>query len=344
MTSIKDIAARAKVSIGTVDRVLHNRGRVSEETRDRVRRIVQELGYRPNIHARNLSLDKVYRFAVIMPRFSQDSEYWRFPAHGIDKACRELEMYKVSATYFLFDRYSNLSFARAFREALESKPDGLLIAPVLSQKAQELIPSVPQGLPYVFFDSTIPASDCLAFIGQDPFQSGLLAASLLQSITVKEGTFAVVKVTPDDFHINERIRGFLSGVEGSKTMPVRLFEVDSHRGEAAFEEVIGRIVKECIPLKGIFVSNAWTHSVAHSVRSLSAANGVTIIGYDLVPKNLQYLEQGLIDFLISQCPSTQGYEGIYCLYEHVVLRQAVKHTIMVPIDILTKNNVKYYQG
>jgi len=344
VTSLKDIAARAKVSIGTVDRVLHNRGRVSEETRTRVQRIVQELSYRPNIHARNLSLDKIYRFAVIMPRFSQDSEYWRFPAKGIDKACRELEMYKVSADYFLFDRYSNTSFGRAFRDALRSKPDGLLIAPVLSKKAEELIPTIPQGLPYVFFDSTIPGTDCLTFIGQDPFQSGLLAASLLQSIAGKEGNIAVVKVMPDDFHINERIRGFFTGVEDSKKMILHQFEVDSHRGEAAFVEVVGRIVKELTPLKGIFVSNAWTHSVARSVQATSAANGMTIIGYDLVPKNLQCLEQGLIGFLISQCPSTQGYEGIYCLYEHVVLRQKVKHTIMVPIDILTKNNVKYYQG
>ena len=344
MTSIKDIAAKAKVSIGTVDRVLHNRGRVSEETRKRVQRIVQEFGYRPNIHARNLSLDKVYRFAVIMPRFSQDSEYWRFPAKGIDKACHELEMYKVSANYFLFDRYSNASFGRAFREALKSNPDGLLIAPVLAEKAEELIPTIPQRLPYVFFDSTIPGTDCLTFIGQDPFQSGLLAASLLQSITGNEGNIAVVKVMPDDFHLKERVRGFFTGVADSKTMTARLYEVDSHRGEAAFGEVVGRIVKELSPLKGIFVSNAWTHSVARSVRALSVANGVTIIGYDLVPKNLHYLEQGLIGYLISQCPSTQGYEGIYCLYEHVVLRQKVKHTIMVPIDILTRNNVKYYQG
>lgn len=344
MTSIKDIAAKAKVSIGTIDRVLHNRGRVSEETRNRVQRIVLQLGYRPNIHARNLSLDKVYRFAVIMPRFTQDSEYWRFPAKGIDKACRELEMYKVSSNYFLFDRYSDASFGRAFREALKSKPDGLLIAPVLSRKAEELIPTIPQGLPYVFFDCTIPGTDCLTFIGQDPFQSGLLAASLLQSVTGREGNIAVVKVMPDDFHIKERIRGFFTGLEDSKSLTVRLFEVDSHLGEAAFADVVGRIVKELAPLKGIFVSNAWTHSIARSVCALSVAKGVTIIGYDLVPKNLQYLEQGLIGFLISQCPSTQGYEGIYCLYEHVVLRQKVKHTIMVPVDILTKNNVKYYQG
>ena len=344
MTSMKEIAAKANVSIGTVDRVLHNRGRVSEETRERIQRIVSKLGYRPNIYARNLSLDRMYRFAVIMPRLSQDSEYWKFPAKGIDKACRELEMHKVSVQYFLFDRYSSSSLGRAFREALRSKPDGMLIAPVLARKAEELIPSIPKGLPYVFFDSTIPSTDCLTSIVQDPFQSGLLAASLLQSMSKGEGNVAIIKVTPEDFHINERIRGFLSGFKETASGKVRLFEVDSHQGEPAFEETVGCILDELSPLKGIFVSNAWTHSVAHSVHELSATNGVTIIGYDLVPKNLRCLEQGLIHFLISQCPSTQGYEGIYSLYEHVVLRENVKNRIMVPIDILTKNNVKYYQG
>jgi LacI family transcriptional regulator len=344
MTSMKDIAAKAKVSIGTVDRVLHNRGRVSEETRVRVQRIVRKLGYRPNIHARSLSLDKAFRFAVIMPRLSQDSEYWRFPAKGIDKACRELEMYKVSAGYFLFDRYSEASFDRAFREALQSRPDGLLIAPVLSRKAQELVPTIPQEIPYVFFDSTIPGSDCLTFIGQDPYQSGRLAASLLQNILGGEGAIAVIKVLPDDYHINERIRGLRAGIQENKQISVQLFDVDSHRGEPAFEATVGRIQKEMASVKGIFVSNAWTHSVAHAVSTSAGLSGVAIVGYDLVPRNLRYLKEGLIRFLISQCPSTQGYEGLYSLYEHVVMREPVKRTIMVPIDILTKDNVQYYQG
>jgi LacI family transcriptional regulator len=54
------------------------------------------------------------------------------------------------------------------------------------------------------------------------------------------------------------------------------------------------------------------------------------------------VESGLINFLISQRPEMQGYEGIYCLFEHVVLRQNVKRSIMVPIDILTRDNLKYY--
>jgi LacI family transcriptional regulator len=344
MASLKDIAARARVSIGTVDRVLHDRGRVSDKTKTRVKRIVRQLGYRPNIHARNLSLDRKFTFGVLMPRLAQDSEYWRIPAIGIDRAIRELAIFKVGVRYYHYDRYSDQSFERSFREALHDKPDGLLIAPVLSHVAESLIPTIPKCLPFVLFDTTIPGAPCLSFIGQDPYQSGLLAARLMLNAVRLEGSVAIVKVVPEDFHINERIRGFLSGFENTSRDAIRIYEVDSHRGEAAFKGIAEQVLADYKDLKGVFVSNAWTHSIARHLRSHSRGKGVAIVGYDLVARNHEFLDQGLIDFLISQRPEMQGYEGIYCLYEHVVLRETVQRQIMVPIDILTRDNVKYYQG
>ena len=46
--TLKEIAERAGVSRGTVDRVMKNRGGVNPETEKRVRRIVEESGYTPN--------------------------------------------------------------------------------------------------------------------------------------------------------------------------------------------------------------------------------------------------------------------------------------------------------
>lgn len=343
MVSIKDIAARANVSIGTVDRVLHNRGRVSEETKARVETIVRKLGYRPNIHARNLSLDRGYTFGIVIPRLSQDSEYWKIPMKGIEKAGGELQVFHVGLQSHFFDRYSEGSFERALREALRAKPDGLLIAPVLPVIGQKLITAIPREIPYVFIDSTIPGTECLSFIGQDPFQSGYLAARLMLKSVRNGGPVAIVKVTPEDFHIAERIRGFLSGLHGTSQEGARVYEVDSHRGEKAFTKAVELILRENRDLGGLFVSNAWTHSVARLVNAQPGHRKISLIGYDLVGKNLRSLEHNAIDFIISQRPEMQGYEGLYCLYEHVVLRQTVKKKIMVPIDILTKDNVQYYQ-
>ncbi len=343
MVSIKDIAERADVSIGTVDRVLHNRGRVSDETKQRIERIVLKLSYRPNIHARNLSLSRSFRFHIVIPRLSQDSRYWRIPAKGIEKARKELEIYNVGVRLYTFDRYSERSFERAFRLALEEKPDGLLIAPVLPHIGARLIPTIPDEIPYVFIDSTIPDANCLTFIGQDAYQSGVLAARLMLGSTAQDGDIAMVRVVPADFHINERIRGFISGIQTATRKSARLYEVDSHKGEPAFAEIAERVMSENQRLQGIFVSNAWTHPIARLVHADPRGQDVFIIGYDLVAGNIQCLEKGMVDFLISQRPEMQGYEGVYSLYEHVVLRGTVRPRIMLPIDILTRDNIKYHQ-
>lgn len=342
MTSIKDIAERANVSIGTVDRVMHNRGRVSDATKSRVLRIVEELGYRPNIFARNLSLDRVFRFAVLMPRLSQDSGYWRIPANGIERAGQELSNHRIRIEYFYYDRYSERSFESAFRRSLTRKPDGLLIAPVLQAVAVRMLSEVPKSIPYVFFDSPIPGAESLSAIGQDSYQSGLLAANLMLTVMHEGGMVAVVRVNPSDFHIEERLRGFLSRIKDHPGIVHKLYDIDSHRGERAFSSSVKQILRENSEIGGIFVSNAWTHPIAKEVHADGKERKVCIVGYDLVPKNCRCVESGLISFLISQRPEMQGYEGIYCLYEHVVLREHVKSKIIVPIDILTRDNLKYY--
>ena len=342
--SITDIAAKAGVSIGTVDRVLHHRGEVSSRTEAKVQSIVAKLGYRPNIYARNLSLAKIFHFGVLMPLLSQDSGYWRIPVNGIGKAQRELDAYKVRIRFYHFDRYSESSLKNAWQRVLRDKLDGLLVAPVLPSVAQYLLPKNDHGMPVVFFDCEIPGSRCLTSICQDPDQSGMLAAHLITMMIKTQGTVAVIKVVPEDYHINKRIRGFQDGINGRQNIQIKVYEVDSHNGEKGFRNLAKRIIRENRDLRGIFVSNAWTYPFAECVKDLSGKRRISIVGYDLVTKNIKYLEEGGIDFIISQRPEMQGYEGIYALYRHVVLRDRVKSRITVPLDILTKENIRYYQN
>ena len=222
-------------------------------------------------------------------------------------------------------------------------PDGLLIAPVLPEIARRLVGTIPAKTPYVFFDSTLPNSDALTSIGQDSFQSGILAANLMSRTRCTDGTIAVIKVIPADFHINERLRGFKTGIHSVSTIRTAEYEADSHGGDSAFREVARRILRENRDLLGIYISNAWTHPFAQFFHDLKAGREIRIIGYDLVEKNQKCLESGLIDFLISQRPGMQGFEGINALYRNVVLRDEVKESITVPLDIITKDNVQYYQ-
>ena len=70
--------------------------------------------------------------------------------------------------------------------------------------------------------------------------------------------------------------------------------------------------------------------------------GVKIIGYDLIPKNLHFLQTGQISFLINQNPKGQGYWGINQLADHLVFKKEVSELKYLPLDIVTKENASYY--
>ena len=69
MCTIKDVAKKANVSISTVSYALNGKKNISEETRKRVLKVVEELGYRPNGIARNLKMQKNNMIAVIVNEF-----------------------------------------------------------------------------------------------------------------------------------------------------------------------------------------------------------------------------------------------------------------------------------
>ncbi len=341
MVTIKKIAQRAGVSIGTVDRVLHGRAGVAPGTRRKILRIVEELGYKPNFFARNLRLARSYVFGVMMPKPAQDGSYWALPLKGIGRAAADLQAQRVEVRHFFFDKFSEASLESAGREVLAARLDGLLLAPVVPGFFERFLRLVPAGLPYVFFDSFVPRTACLSAIGQDAFQSGVLSARLMQMLVKDPGHMAVLRVLPGDYHIDDRVNGFLSFCRKCPHVTTGIVEIGGHgdpgRGRKALEGLLGKRRD----LKGVFVTNAATHLAAASLKSCGLGRKVALIGYDLVPENVRYLREGLINFLISQQPERQGYEGITTLYRHVLLKEPVERKIDMQLDIVTSENVDY---
>lgn len=341
MATIKDIAKLANVSIGTVDRVIHKRGFVAYETQKKIEQAIKELNYSPNIYARQLKLAKKYRFGVLMPELHQDGNYWRWPAAGMLEAGKELEAHKIKIEFFHFDRYSESSFYDKCSQVLKEGLDGLLIAPILNNPAKEILGQIPDNIPYIFFDSDLPNTKRLTFIGQDPYKSGMLAGRLMKMLIDDDGNVAIVRVLPEDYHINQRTEGFRSYFQhNANGTNIRIYQWRENEDLGGIDSLLGGVLDNP-NLQGIFVTNALTYLVASYVESNDLTKKIRIIGYDLVKENAALLENSAIDFLISQSPITQGYKGIQLLYRKLVLNQDVDSTIMMPIDIVTKENLEF---
>jgi len=336
--TVKEIADLAGVSIGTVDRVLHGRGRVSEETRKKIESIVEESGYVPNPIARRLKRAKPYRFAVLMPDRDEDSGYWALARAGAVGAAEEIRPEGIETTILEFNRYDPVSFWTAADAALATHPDGMLLAPVMPQEARRLIEKLSSSVPYAFFDADIPGTAPVCCIGQDAYRGGYLAGRLAELFSGGGRLFAVVDAHGEDHHIRMRRDGFRAYAEEHGFATVVAENVDLE-DDAASAGLIAALQRDHQDLAGVFVTSASSHRIAASARALRDQRRFAVVGYDLVPENERLLRAGAIDAIISQRPETQGRRGLLDLYRSIVLGRAVDRRVDVPLDLYFKENV-----
>jgi LacI family transcriptional regulator len=343
---IKDIAERAGVSKGTVDRVLHNRGRVAEDVRDRILGIIKELNYEPNFIAQSLKSQRTYHLVSLMPD-SRTDDYWNAPKAGLEKAERELRQYGISVHQYVFDPHDEQSFIRMATEATREKPDGVLIAPVFYK---EVLPFFKEwdalNIPYVLFNTQIMNANSLCYIGQDSYQSGYLAAKILSFGLPAASSVLIVHINEDtanSAHLITKEEGFkdyFSRKEFEGRIKVVRKEINFKESDALNEQLFAVLEREPA-LGGIYVTTSKAFEIASFLVN-NNLNHIKLIGYDLLTQNLHYLNEEVIQFLINQNPLGQGYWGIHQLANHLVFKKAVPPIKFLPLDIITKENLEYY--
>jgi LacI family transcriptional regulator len=346
-TRIKDIARLAGVSIGTVDRVLHNRGEVSGKTRERIMRIIKDLNYSPDILARRLATHKKCRFGILFPKADPDSSFWKVPLEGARKAMEEISMYNTLSEEYLFDYFDRTSFSKNARDMIRHSPQGVILAPVYYEESFELAVACKNlGIPYIFINSNIDIMNEFGFVGQDSFRSGYLAARLISYGLNPKGSYCVINLARalnNHKHILSRQRGFEAyfhtmSMTGSDVV---VYDIED-TGETEVNRELSRIFESQSRLNGVFVTNSRVFKVARFLKTFSGKS-IRLLGYDLIPENIEFLEDGTVDFLISQKPFDQGYLGIRALFNLVILKKTIPREHYLPIAILTRENYHYHK-
>lgn len=341
---IKDIAKLAGVSKGTVDRVLHKRGRVSDHAYERVMKVLEEIDYKPNLIARTLSSNKTYRIIALIPSPSAD-EYWAQTQEGIRQAESEWIHYNVTIELSVFDQYNKESFKRKALEAVQSKPDGIITAPIFYDEALVFFKGLKtEAIPYVLFNTNIPEVNPLSFIGQDSFNSGKVGAELMYLGQHQGGCLAVLHLDEDihnSVHLLEKERGFREYFAQRNTLHFEIRELSFHPSEPGFEESLQLLLHDP-QLKGIFVSTSKGTSVVAAQLEKNGKQHIRLIGYDILEDNLKYLRHGTIDFLINQNPKRQAFLSISHLANNLVFKKEAPERELFPLEVITQQNVESY--
>lgn len=347
---IIDIAKLAEVSPGTVDRVLHNRGKVSPEKRAKVEKVLKEINYEPNMVARVLASKKVYRFAVLAPTFSPGG-YWQLVCDGIDRATSELKKFNVNTEYFQYNQYDRRSFDKAVKAFKEKEFDGVLIATQFGEQVIKLSKELDEKeIPYIYIDSGIKDQNDLSYFGGDSFASGIISAKLLLREVGLDANifFAHIRFKYNEISVQMKTRelGFMDYLN-KQDFKGKIYQVevnpDDHTQSLA---QLNEIVSNSNGLIGGVVLNSRIYELISLLDKMDKdlSSRIRLIGHDAIERNIDALEKDKISFILSQRPEVQGYDAIKALGNYLLFKQAPDKVNYMPIDILIKENIKFYNN
>lgn len=345
---IKDIAELSGVSTGTVDRILHNRGKVSEEARKKVEKVLDEIDYHPNLIARSLALKKTYHFYTLIPSY-QEGEYWAKFCQGIEKAEEELFSYNVNVERLYFNQYDKSSFDLLIAQIREADCQGVVIATLFKESALELTRLLDEReIPYVLVDAYLADTNCIAYYGTHSYDSGYIAGRLMSEQLEAHEEIALFRFIRKGEMLSNQVqqreegfRDYLSEHQyAGKIHPIHIY-ADNPESNG---KLLDSFLEEHPQVGGGIIFNSRAHILGDYFKTRRPDKPFKLIGYDVIDPNIRYLNEGYITHLIAQRPEVQGVNSIRALFTFLIRKEKPKQINYMPIDILMKENIKYYDN
>lgn len=344
---IKDIAEKAGCSIGTVDRVIHNRGKVSPAVRRRIEGIIRELDYRPNVNARALASKRTLNLGILLPSYRK-GEYWELPHLGIREAIDRYEAqgYRINAIHQTFDNPER--FQHCGMKLLSQEVDGIILSPAAYKECVRLSRSCfQQKTPFILIDSDIYGIPSLSFIGKDPVQSGLTVAKLTHQVTRHIRGPKLLWALNLSRNLNQiyallaRESGFMSYFSDrllEEEYSFRTIEMEDQGPQRLIDERMEELLSQGIP-HAIYVTSSRVHKVAASLKKMKPDPRPLLIGHDLIQKNAELVMDESIDFLIEEEARRQGFLAVESMIRSVINKEKIERKQLMNLMIYTRENL-----
>ena len=337
----------AGVSAGTVDRVLHNRGRVSEEAMKKVKKTLKKIDYHPNLIARSLASKKACRIMTVMPSFAS-GEYWSEVSKGINKAEQEFSDFHLEVQCRFFNQYDKVSFDTIVEEVKQGDYQGVIIATLFKDSTYNFAQWLDKKeIPYILIDAFIENTNCIAYYGTDSFRSGYIGGRLLFEKIKNDDNILLFNITSkgavESTQVSTREKGFRDYL--SKTNykgSIYPVSISAETPEQNKKIIDMHIERKDRPRAGI-IFNSRVHLPAEYFSKYKIQD-FFLIGYDAIEANVKFLKNGIVSSLIAQRPEVQGYNSAKAMFYYLTLNHEATKMNYMPIDILIKENIEYYNN
>jgi len=273
--TIHDVAKYAGVSYTTVSRVLNNKNEITEETRQRVRKAIDELGYTPNPIARSLVTNqtKVIGFVVsdITNPFLADV------ARGIQ---RYAHPFGYAVSIFMTDSDSVLE-SEALNSLVTRRADGIIVTPPENDLSNHLILELAKkGTSFVLIGRHVPHEN-ITVVSTSTSTGAYKATNYL--ISLGHRRIAHIQASPRMGYGRGKLRGYQKALEDAGFAFDPKLVVSSDYTIDGGQKACELLLHLDNPPTAIFSTNdlvAFGAMSAIEAANLKVPNDISVIGFD----------------------------------------------------------------
>jgi LacI family transcriptional regulator len=333
--TLKEIAREAGVSLATLDRVLHGRSGVREETARRVREAIARHSDRATEPA---SRARPMKLAFVMPEGA--NVFMQMILDHVGEMSSWLATRKVSIETVLTDVFNPLKLAESL-EALQGRYDGAAIVALDHQSVRTAIDDlVASGMFVVTLVSDVPGSRRHHYVGIDNVAAGRTAGSLVGRLARPSGgEIGIVAGSQLLRDHAERIFGFQQVMGLEYPQFTLLNPVEGGDQDDVNETLTMRLIADHPDLTALYNVGAGTSGIGKAVTDSGREQHIAFVAHDLTPFTRRSLSRGQMDAVISQDPGHEARSAIRVLMALMRGEPLLSEQERIRIDIIMRDNL-----
>ncbi len=337
--TIKDIAKIAKVSRGTVDRALNRRGGVKPEVALRIRKIADDLDYKPNRAGKALAArKKPIKIGYLLP--SVNNPFFDDIIKGVLASEKELSDYGFSVEIVKEKGYDVEKHLEGIQELLDKKVDALCLTtvdvPAIIERIDRLVAT---GIPVATVNSDVRAASRLFYVGSNYIEGGRTAAGMLSLMLKEEGKVLIVTGSLKMQGHNQRITGFCKEIRENKYKISIADIVESQDDDETAYHLTKESLQRFPDINSVYITAAGVAGVCKAVEELGLEKKLYLISFDDIPATRRAIMNGTINATICQEPFLQGSQAMKLMFNYFIEGVSPKNKL-----IYTHNVIKIRQN
>lgn len=247
-----------------------------------------------------------YHFVLIPEEL--DNDYWRLVEQGARDAAK---FHNVYLEYLGPKQANNDEHLKTIDMAIAGLVDGVITQGLGEEDFSELVTKAKEKvIPIVTIDTDAPESARDVYVGTDNYYSGFLAGKAMINDTKGAQQVAIITGRQDASHQKLRVEGFKDAIATEERIEVIAVE-ESNITELGASEAAHKILRQYPTITAFYGTSALDGiGIAKVVSNVKAQDNLYIIGFDILPETLEYMENGTIEATVVQFPYQMGYEAV----------------------------------